>query len=314
MTMPLFTSLPARLRGEPITPSSATALQRVLVETWHDAGFTPVSINTVIEHKHHPGLRDGITALGVQPCDVVRATAGGGVCLTPRQDHLCNFRDFLTTIHEHSPTGSVAIVNADIGLFPSVRWHHVARATAAEGFCIGQRLDVDVLPHAGKAPIGAMDLHGFDFVAFPAELIPAILDLMPEVLHFGMPWWDHYLPLSLLVLGLRTQLVCPGSLWHVAHTDRWSMVRYTQSGLLAARQFAASIRRAPETAASRAWLQLYARRFGLAAAVSRRDRLMRRLIAASAAPAFAIRSRLGVLAGGNVSLLLQAAAAGNCQA
>ena len=89
------------------------------------------------------------------------------------------------------------------------------------------------------------------------------------------------------------------------------MGRYTQSGLSAARQFAASIRRAPDTAASRAWLQLYARRFGLAAALSRQDRLVRRLIAASAASDFAIRSRLGVLAGGNVSLLLQAAAAGN---
>jgi len=314
MTVPLFTSLPARLRGEPINASSATSLQRVLVETWRDAGFTPVSINTAIEHKHHPRLRDGITSFGVQAVDVVRPAAMGSVFFTQRKNHLCSFREFLTAIHEHSPTGSVAIVNADIGLLPSVRWHHVSRATAAEGFCMGQRLDVDIVPNGGELPLGVMDLHGFDFLAFSSEVIPAILDLLPEVLSFGMPWWDHYLPLSLLVIGLRPRLVCPGSLWHVAHTDRWSMGRYTQSGLSAARQFAASLRRAPDTAASRAWLQLYARRFGLAAALSRQDRLVRRLIAASAAPDFAIRSRLGVLAGGNVSLLLQAAAAGNCQA
>lgn len=309
MSLPLFTSLPPQLRGTALYPPAPQALQNLLADTWHQAGFSPVSINTAAEHQRHPNLLPGITALGVAALTTDPAAAPPSRRPPPRPHPLCTMAEFLDAIHAHSPTGPVAIVNADIGLTPAAHQHALQTAARATQCSIGQRLDVAALPELSEPDGGTTDLHGFDFLSFPSEIIPSLRSLLPKVLRFGMPWWDHYLPLSLLMLGLRPRLAPHRSLWHLSHHDRWCMKSYTQTGLMAARQFAAALRLQPPSSTARAWLRLFEERFGAAEIKNRRDRLMRRLIDTSLAPPSAIRNRLGILAGGSVALLLQAAAA-----
>lgn len=306
MAVPLFTSIPPRLPGG---SGGSSDPQKALVETWREAGFAPVSINTAVEHDRHPRLRERIASLGVQPLVVERPASpvkDGG---SGRLGDLCSVAEVLTAIHGMRPAGAVAIVNADIGMSAGVTAHDVAAVAEATGCVIGQRLDVSAPPGAGRPSEQTMDVNGIDFVAFRAESAPGLEGMLPGGLCFGMPWWDHYLPMSLLVLGCRPRLLRVGSLWHVRHPACWSLGGYTRGGLAVARQFAARLQAMPQTLPVSSWLQLYHNRFHPGFARNRLDRLARRLIEAGVAPELLIRSRVGVLAGETMSLLLQAAAA-----
>jgi hypothetical protein len=306
-SVPLFTSLPPRLRGETIDPAAPASLQTALVETWHAAGYSPVSMNTVGEHQRHPGLRSAIEALGVKSVTFNQAVPPGAGRSRGRHDHLCTLTEYLGVIHDYSPSGPVAIVNADIGLQVGARANDIAEHTPAE-FFMGQRLDVVQPPRPGDGPCGVMDIHGVDFLAFASEVIPSLCRLVPENLRLALPWWDHYLPLALLALGGRPRLIRPGALWHVVHGDRWCMDTYVSLGLTAARQFQDSLGTLPESVASRTWLRLFDDRFNPSAAWNGTDRLVRHAIKASLAPSFLIRNRLAGLGAGNIAILLQAAA------
>ena len=295
------------MRGEAIDPANSASLQTALVETWHAAGYSPVSVNTASEHHRHPGLRSAIEALGVKSVTVNRTLSAGSERSKGRHDHLCTLTEFLSTIHDHSPSGPVAIVNADIGLRVGARADDIAEHTPA-GFFMGQRLDVAQSPRSSDVPCGVMDIHGVDFLAFASEVIPSLCRLLPQNLRLALPWWDHYLPLVLLALGGRPRLIRPGALWHVLHGDRWCMDTYVSLGLTAARQFADSLGTLPESVASRTWLRLFDDRFTPSAPCNGTDRLVRHAIKASLAPSFLIRNRLVVLGGGNIAILLQAAA------
>ena len=295
------------MRGETISPANSASLQTALVETWHAAGYSPVSVNAASEHQRHPGLRSAIEALGVESVIVKRPVSAGVGRSRGRHDHLCTLTEFLGAIHEHSPTGPVAIVNADIGLQAGARADDIAGHTPAL-FFMGQRLDVAQPLRPGDVPCGVMDIHGVDFLAFASEVIPSLCRLLPQNLHLALPWWDHYLPLVLLALGGRPRLIRPGTLWHVVHGDRWCMDIYVSLGLTAARQFADSLGTLPESVASRTWLRLFDDRFTPSASCNGTDRLVRHAIKAALSPSFLIRNRLVVLGGGNIAILLQAAA------
>jgi hypothetical protein len=283
--------------------------QKALVETWRAAGFAPFSINSAVEHERHPGLRKWITSLGVQAMVVERPASlafGGG---SQQPGLLCTLPELLAAIQGMQPTGAVAIINADIGMSAGVTAQGISAAAEATGYVIGQRLDVVTRPGSGTRSVQTMDVNGIDFVAFRPESVPGLKGLLPVGLRFGMPWWDHYLPLSLLALGCRPQLLRVGSLWHVRHAPQWSLDRYTRDGLTFASEFAERLQSLPQTLPVCTWLQLFRDRFQPDFARSGMDHLMRYLIQAGLAPAAVIRNRVAVLAGQNVSLLLQAAAA-----
>lgn len=305
--IPLFTSLPPRLRGQPIDANGAETLQAVVVKSWLEAGFAPVSINTAMEHAAHPGLKGAIESLGVRSVTVGIPDGSDGNSAGRGLDQLPSMAAFLRAVLATSPTGTVAIANADIGLRRDMTCPGFGHCDGVGRFWIGQRLDLGAVPLGDGIPEGVMDLNGFDFVAFPAEAIPSLEELLPQNLRLGLPWWDHYLPIALLMLGLRPRLVRPGTLWHLQHDDRWLNHSFVSIGLPAARQFAAVLSRRLESPASRAWMRIYSDRFDPRSAQNWRDQWVRRLIEASLAPDTFIRNRLGVLGCGNVALLLQAA-------
>jgi hypothetical protein len=309
MPLPLFTSLPPRLRGQSMDSTSPSLFQRSIVRSWIDAGFSPVSINTAAEHARHPRLRASIEALGVQSITIGTSEMPSIDPPGHPHEHLCTLSGFLTAIRSQCPSGPVAMVNADIGLTTDALPRHPDGPSTATLFRIGQRLDVPSLPSDERETTGMLDLYGFDYLAFPAEFIPALCELLPRNLRLGLPWWDHYVPLALLVLGLHPEVVQRGALWHVIHDDRWLQKAFAEIGMTAARQFAGALKDHPESDAARMWLRLFDDRFGVDQAQNRRDRLMRRLINASLAPGSALRNRLGVLGVCHVALLLQAAAA-----
>lgn len=307
-TMRLFTSIPPHLAGVANAPGSSATRQEAVVATWHAAGFAPVSVNTAGEHALHPGLKHRIASLGMDAI-VVADIDPTTVRNSERVRHLCTFSAFLSAIHDEHPACTVALVNSDVGMASGYRAQDITPTAHAGGCVIGQRLDVSAPPGGEQQSMGAMNVHGFDFLAFPSACVPRLRSMLPAGLRFGMPWWDHYLPLSLLMLGVRPRLAFPGSLWHVRHAPHWSLRGFARNGLAAACQFAATLRAMPPTLPVSTWLQAFNDRFHPAFARNGLDLLARQLIRASLAPPPVIRNRVAVLAGDNVSLLLQAAAA-----
>ena len=301
----LFTSLPPRVEG---ATARDPALLRGIRESWRDPGFSAVSVNSRLEHQLRPDLRRVIADSAMAAVVVDRPDAAAVRSVVDR-DPLCTMSELLGAMHRHVPNGVVGIVNADIGRSRHLSAESIAAIVAGGRSLLGQRLDVKEIPHEDTVPDGIMDLHGADFVAFPSAVIPALVRILPPILRFGRPWWDHYLPLSLLLLGVAPRMVAQGSLWHVTHPQRWSMRSWERSGVVAARQFSAALSGLPPSRASQAWLRLYRGRFDPGGAINAGDRVVRRLLDASICPGPLLRSRLGVLAGGNVALLLQSAAA-----
>ena len=299
----LFTSLPPRVAG---ATGQDPAVLRGIRESGRDAGFATVSVNTSLEHRRSPDLRDVIADAAMAAVVVDRSNTSAGRWGVDR-DSLCTMAEFLGAMHRHVPNGVVAIVNADIGRTRPLSAASIAAIVAGGRSCLGQRLDVSAVPHGDADPEGVMDLHGVDFVAFPSANIPSLVRMLPAILRFGRPWWDHYLPLSLLALGVAPRMVERGTLWHRTHPQRWSLRSWARGGLIAARQFSATLGGLPPSQASQAWLRLYRGRFDPSDAIDPGDRFVRRLIEASICPGPLLRSRLGVLAGGNVALLLQSA-------
>ena len=109
----LFTSIPPRLRGVELKPTSQGTAQVGVIESWLNAGFEPVSIHLVDEIQRQPALPDVLRHHGVEP-----------VVITPEMRvrtsaPLCPIRDFLDAIYSHSVDAPVAIINADIRIAPS---------------------------------------------------------------------------------------------------------------------------------------------------------------------------------------------------
>lgn len=187
MPVPLYTSIPPSRPG-PTGDSSPSDVQKALVETWRQAGFSPVSINTAVEHERHRGLRETISSLGMQALVVERPATPAAAGDLGRLDHLCSLSQFLSAIHGMQPAGVAAIVNADIGMSPGVDAQAVATAAEATGNVIGQRLDVSGSPEGAERVSETMDVNGVDFVAFRSESVPGLNGLLPAGLRFGMPW------------------------------------------------------------------------------------------------------------------------------
>ena len=110
--------------------------------------------------------------------------------------------------------GPVAIINSDITL----RLSDAAKERISNlqpGTCIiSNRIDVDDL----KMQNGAIYRSGFDFFVFHSSDLKA----MPaNQMYFGLPWWDHFLPVSILSAGARRLSSDGVDAYHLKHSGRW---------------------------------------------------------------------------------------------
>jgi hypothetical protein len=245
----LFTSIPPRFGGVPLSAASGESVQAVTIRSWHDAGFRPVSVNFSTELAQYPQFEAFLEASGVELCRVEPGRNGAGaIPLVP-------VVQFLEVACGRAGDSPFAIINADIDVTRSSEQELARRvaALATDAYLLGQRTDCalqDGRMHERVFPFG------FDFMAFRGSRVEQCKGLLSPALRLGRPWWDHYVPLALLALGARTMLVYPGWLRHTVHEERWSTQHYVHVGRAAAIHFREAIRRAGDLMSEFGWLDV----------------------------------------------------------
>lgn len=307
MTPLLFTSIPPCVRGEALERTTASSPQLVTIRSWIGAGFQPVSINLRQEIQRFPDLPATLEHFGVQT-----------LVVEPRwpvvpEAPLCPFLDFLDAIARRSQGNCLAILNADIRLAPSPDRSLAGRVSGLgdDEYLVAQRSDLSSWDDGRRRRM--IHAYGFDFVAFRSPWIGRISRSLTPDLGFGLPWWDHYLPLALAALGAQTRLVDPRWFEHDVHAFQWNWDHYCRIGRTAARQFQETLeaREAlPDSLPARAWLDAIEMESVHPAVPGRFRQPLRQLAMTAGVPNLLAKSVLGRVAAANVRIILQSATSG----
>lgn len=210
--IPLFTSLPPRItrrneHGEDIGKHYAAAC----LQSWQDSGFQPVTLNAASED---------LSALSL-PATIDRRTLtrdAGAAYGKP----LPYFGDIIAEMKRHCD-GVVALTNADIMLRLNAEDRHVLRSLRPGQCIVSNRIDIDT----PEDRTGEVYFHGFDFFALHTADLP---DGLSNDLVFGVPWWDHFLPLWLYLSGLERVQISKDAVLHLRHDERWDAANWNALG------------------------------------------------------------------------------------
>jgi hypothetical protein len=181
------------------------AYQAECIQSWIDSGFEPISINSLDEPQIHP----------VRTIRIKRDS----FAKTNRK--VVFLQDFLDTISQYSAGHPYVILNADICLPGNNDLYARSSAIYRGQFLISRRLENNI-PY----------LYGYDvFVGHADDL----LSVGPNELVFGLPWWDHFLPLALWAAGCKVSQIQPFAT-HFPHEDRWNPDLWVQFGRIFLRE------------------------------------------------------------------------------
>lgn len=207
------------------------------VQSWRDCGFDPVTVNSVNEPLH-PLIAD----LGVEVVRVPRDASA----ITGRPHVL--LQDLLDAARRVSAE-RVLIVNADIELeMTQDAQKRLARLEPMEAVAVRRR------DHSGEKRLDTLPYDcGIDLLGVGRDVHD---DLDAGELIFGMPWWDHFVPMMLLWRGAE---VVPGTginVWHLDHDGRWNKNQYVRSG----QEFLRLVRTVPTRLRRDAWVDAHVAR------------------------------------------------------
>lgn len=212
LNMHLFTSIPPRLQRRLHRDFAQTAqYQRVCVSSWKAVGFAPVTINSARENLGALAKELDVELVSV-PADA------SSVFGRP----LVYWRDFVDAASSRT-SGVMAITNADIVIRDGTNLSDTLTGLREDECLILHRVDVESL----GARRGRLYTHGFDFFAFHASALGRIE--FGELV-FGLPWWDHWLPIALIECGLKPVLLREPPILHEIHAERWDPASWSALG------------------------------------------------------------------------------------
>jgi len=219
--IPLFTSIPPRtIRTTSDGSDIGDEYASMCVRSWRSSGFDPVTVNS-----HNEAIADVVHEENVRSIRIDRDA---------QKDYgkpLVFFSDFLKAACAGCE-GPIAITNADIVLdVPGDVYDRISSLPQGKSL-VAKRLDVDDFGSSA----GSEYRHGYDlFVFHTADLRKFSF----EGFVFGMPWWDHVLPIDMYLNGIEG---LPSDLpiaFHLKHSERWDFERWVTLG----RHFLKSVRR-----------------------------------------------------------------------
>ncbi len=284
--------------------TTVSSPQVATIRSWTEAGFQPVSINLAQEIQRFPELPATLHHFGVET--VVVDPQWPVVPEAP----LCPFYDFLDAIEQRAQAQPIAIVNADIRLAPSPD-QALAQCVAAlddNAYLVAQRSDISTWDDGRRRMM--IHAYGFDFIAFRGSWIGQVKGALTPDLGFGLPWWDHYLPLALAAFGAQTKLVDPRWCEHDVHAFQWNWDHYCRIGRMAVRRFEQALSSRSDSLPARAWLDALAMETVHPAMPKGWVEPIRKLAMTEGVPNLLAKSVLGRLAAANVRIILQSATSG----
>jgi hypothetical protein len=181
-----------------IAPNDRLAVQKAAIASWRAPGLAVASLNTSAEiERLAPEFPD---VRFVPQVRTAKAYAGRPVIFVSDILH------FLRT----SGAPLCGIMNSDIFLDDAARLARYLGDAARAAFVYGARLDVEN-PSASQ---GKPDPFGFDYFFFDRSVIGVFQET-----HFclGMPFWDHWLPLSAILAGTPVKKFHTPVARHVPH-------------------------------------------------------------------------------------------------
>jgi len=143
---------------------------------------------------------------------------------------------------------AIGVTNADIVFAPEIDIVNSYYNCFDEVCLLAHRTDCDSLPFIAsssssvKTAQASVYFSGIDFVAATASSFKQILNYLSPELSFGLPWWDLYLPLSMLNIGKRLIHLDSRCFYHLRHFDRWSVEKWNSIGMCAASHFYLSLK------------------------------------------------------------------------
>ena len=201
--IPLITSIPPRFNrqaGDDREIGREYALN--CIRSWRNCGFDPVSVNAVSEPVSELITSEAIKLLTVER-DASDRFGKPLVYLADVVAAACSQTD-----------GPLAITNADI-LIDMTDSTRQAISGLKPGQClISRRRDIEQVDSRN----GVDYRFGYDFFAFHARDLSTFSN---DDFVFGMPWWDHYFPISMYMRGIRSLPAINPFVYHLAHTERW---------------------------------------------------------------------------------------------
>jgi hypothetical protein len=230
----LLSSIPPCLRGEAFDSSKPDQLQNRVLKSWKELTSLIASIHTAHELESNPSLSGSLASEGVIPVTVSNPEA----CSLRHLPHLCTSLQWAADSH---PNSIVVLTNSDIVLSPTSDLRSSLCSLEPDEMMLARRLNIQ---HFGDSNLfEQFDNAGFDLFAFHASAIPLLLPFLPDVLQFGVPWWDLYLPLACIAAGLK--LVKPSdssTCLHLNHSDRWNADTWFRVGVRADAALHAALR------------------------------------------------------------------------
>ena len=212
MSCPIVTSIPPffsrkNANGQEIGNAHLAAC----IESWRACGFEPVTVNAETEALHPLIKEHDVKVLRV-PRDASEFTG---------RPHV--FLNDLLGAALSLPTERIFIINADIELEMNEKAIQRLGALGPTQAVGVRRRDYSGDKTKADAPYDG----GIDLLGAGRE---ALANIDCGQLIYGMPWWDHYLPLMLL---WKDTEFLPGSgvnIWHLVHEGRWNKKQYIRSG------------------------------------------------------------------------------------
>lgn len=199
----LVTSIPPYMkRTGPKGENYGLEYMQSCVDSWIDAGFLPLSVNSSKEFNAPPDHIKGVKYI------FVNRDASAFV-----RKPLVYIQDMLRIGAEFSK-GPFILTNADIIFRDSHNILNKLSNIRPGQFLAEKRIDISEINSA----FGKEFAYGFDLFAFHPEDISEKLD---NKFVFGVPWWDHYLPVKLILSGMERIKISMPFVYHLQHDERW---------------------------------------------------------------------------------------------
>ncbi|SLN09754.1 hypothetical protein ROG8370_00078 [Roseovarius gaetbuli] len=212
MGCPIVTSIPPFFsRKDAMGQEIGDAHLSACIKSWRACGFEPVTVNAETEALH-PLIKE-------HDVRVVRVTRDASE-FTGRP-HV--FMNDLLNAALSLQSERIFIINADIELeMDETAKQRLANLGPTQAIGVRRR---DY--HGDNTKADAPYDGGIDLLGAGRE---ALANIDCGQLIYGMPWWDHYLPLMLFWQNCE---FLPGTgikIWHLAHDGRWNKKQYIRSG------------------------------------------------------------------------------------
>jgi hypothetical protein len=198
-----------------LVPGRDVELQLAAITSWKHHGFHVTSINAQSE----------IIDVGKQFPNVSVVTAertGEKVAGKP----LPFVVDLLRIASaQHPGADVVGFMNSDIILRPQANLASILADSGTSSAILLPRVDIpDLKSTATFSPTGRETYSiGYDGIFLPPRMIASIPD---SLFCIGMPFWDYWLPLMLILQGHDVKAIASPVALHVQHATRWDQSIY----------------------------------------------------------------------------------------